>query len=118
MKLWAPEISLTLIESNQKKATFVREVTRALTLTGVNIQNERAEDVGTKFDFVTLRAVERFEDMLPIAAGLLAASGRIVLLISAAQVSKAISVLQLNWQSPVPVPRSKSRVIMIGERGI
>jgi len=118
MKLWAREISLTLIESNQKKATFVREVTRALTLTDVDIQNARAEDVQTKFDFVTLRAVERFEDILPIAGGLLAASGRIVLLISASQVSRAVSALQLNWQSPVPVPRSKSRVLVIGERGI
>jgi 16S rRNA (guanine527-N7)-methyltransferase len=30
LKLWAPEISLTLIESNHKKATFLREVARAL----------------------------------------------------------------------------------------
>ena len=43
IKLWAPHISLTLIESNHKKATFLREVTRALTLTDVNIQNARAE---------------------------------------------------------------------------
>src|SRR3984957_3955064 len=37
IKLWAPEISLTLIESNHKKATFLREVTRALTLTNLDI---------------------------------------------------------------------------------
>ncbi len=43
IKLWAPHISLTLIESNHKKSTFLREVVRALTLTGVNIQNARAE---------------------------------------------------------------------------
>src|SRR5246127_5639787 len=43
IKLWAPEISLTLIESNHKKATFLKEVTRALTLTGVDIQTPRAE---------------------------------------------------------------------------
>src|SRR5246127_1193708 len=43
IKLWAPQISLTLIESNQKKATFLREIARALTLTDINIQNARAE---------------------------------------------------------------------------
>ena len=45
IKLWAPEISLTLIESNHKKATFLREVARALTLTDVDIQNARAESL-------------------------------------------------------------------------
>src|SRR5690348_9200897 len=30
IKLWAPHISLTLIESNHKKAAFLKEVTRAL----------------------------------------------------------------------------------------
>ncbi len=43
IKLWAPSITLTLIESNQKKATFLREITRALTLTDVYIQNARAQ---------------------------------------------------------------------------
>ena len=61
IKLWAPHIALTLIESNHKKATFLREVTRALTLTDVNIQNARAEILtGRTFNVVTLRAVERF----------------------------------------------------------
>ena len=43
IKLWAPNIALTLIESNQKKATFLRELARALTLTDTNIQTARAE---------------------------------------------------------------------------
>ena len=43
IKLWAPNIALTLIESNQKKSTFLREVARALTLTDINIQTVRAE---------------------------------------------------------------------------
>src|ERR1700758_3441051 len=71
MKLWAQEISLTLIESNHKKATFLREVTRALTLMNVNITNTRAESLADiKFEVVTLRAVERFESILPVAASL------------------------------------------------
>ena len=37
IKIWAPEIDLTLIESNQKKATFLREVTRQLTLMDINV---------------------------------------------------------------------------------
>ena len=56
IKLWAPDISLTLIESNHKKATFLREVARAITLTNVNILNARAETLPpSSHNVVTLR---------------------------------------------------------------
>jgi 16S rRNA (guanine527-N7)-methyltransferase len=116
IKLWAPQIALTLIESNQKKATFLREVTRRLTLTNIDIKNVRAEDVAARFDLVTLRAVEQFKKILPISANLLATSGRLVLLISNAQVEQAFSILRLNWQRPLPVPQSGARVLLIGGR--
>src|SRR5271170_1741104 len=45
LKIWAPSIRLTLIESNHKKAAFLREVARTLTLTEVNVIAERAETV-------------------------------------------------------------------------
>jgi 16S rRNA (guanine527-N7)-methyltransferase len=43
-KIWDPSIRLTLIESNHKKATFLREVARSLTLTDVNVFAGRAEE--------------------------------------------------------------------------
>jgi len=115
IKLWAPEIALTLIESNHKKATFLREVTRVLKLTDVNIQTARAESVAAgSFDVVTLRAVERFESILPVAAGLVVPGGRLALLISQTQFSNAQSALPLwNWADPLPVPKSQSRVLAI-----
>ena len=116
IKLWAPEISLTLIESNHKKATFLREIARALTLTDINIQNARAESLpGLSFNVVTLRAVERFESILPIAAGLLANGGRLALLIGQSQLPKAqSSLLTLNWSQPTPIPHSQSRLLAVG----
>jgi 16S rRNA (guanine527-N7)-methyltransferase len=115
IKLWAPHISLTLIESNHKKAVFLREVTRALTLTDVNIQNARAESVTATFDTVTLRAVERFEHILPTAAALIAPAGRLALLISAAQQDQALATLpHFKWSFPVPVPHSRSRILLVG----
>jgi 16S rRNA (guanine527-N7)-methyltransferase len=122
IKLWAPNIALTLIESNHKKATFLREVTRALTLTDVNIQNIRAqgliEDLPKTgpFDVVTLRAVERFEDTLPTAATLLAPSGRLALLIGASQLDQAQSKLStFTWQPPIAIPNSRTRTLLIGQ---
>jgi 16S rRNA (guanine527-N7)-methyltransferase len=116
MKLWAPNIALTLIESNHKKATFLREVARALTLTDINIQNIRAEALPpVTFDVVTLRAVERLTDVLPTAAKLLAPSGRLVLLIASAQLEAIRSTLPfVTWDPPLPIPQSKSRLILVG----
>jgi 16S rRNA (guanine527-N7)-methyltransferase len=116
IKLWAPPIHLTLIESNHKKATFLREVTRALTLTDVVIENARAESLlGQTFDTVTLRAVERFESVLPIAAKLIAPQGRLALLIGSPQLAQAQAILPaFAWSAPQSVPLSQSRVLAIG----
>jgi 16S rRNA (guanine527-N7)-methyltransferase len=118
LKLWAPQISLTLIESNHKKATFLREVARALTLTDVNVQNTRAETLADTFDLVTLRAVENFEATLSTAAApLVSPEGRLALLISSAQIEPArTSLPHLSWSDPTPVPLARSRVLLVGRR--
>jgi 16S rRNA (guanine527-N7)-methyltransferase len=117
IKIWAPNIALTLIESNQKKATFLREIARALTLTNINIQNTRAETLPpSTFDVVTLRAVERLPQILPVAANLLARQGRLALLISTNQLESTRSTLRtLTWADPIPIPQSQSRLLMIGQ---
>jgi 16S rRNA (guanine527-N7)-methyltransferase len=117
LKLWAPHVSLTLIESNHKKAAFLREVCRALTLTDVNIQNARAETITATFDVVTLRAVERFDAVLAIAAALVAPSGRLALLIGAARETQARTTLpHLAWSTAAPVPQSRSRILLVARR--
>jgi 16S rRNA (guanine527-N7)-methyltransferase len=119
LKLWAPDIHLTLVESNHKKAAFLNEVSRALTLTNVNVISDRAETLavrlGPRADIVTLRAVERFEAILPEAVALLAPKATLALLIGAAQLPH-LSTMQLKWHSPIPVPQSHSRVLSIGIR--
>ncbi len=121
IKIYAPEIHLTLIESQHKKATFLREVVRALTLTGVNVFSGRAEDFqksgGNAADLVTLRAVEKFTAVLPAATAMLKEkpAGRIALLIGARQVEGAENLLPcLRWDVPAPVPHSAARVVLIG----
>jgi len=118
IKLWAPRISLTLIESNHKKAAFLREVVRALTLVNVSVRTARAESLrGVSFAVVTLRAVERFQAILPIAANLVAPGGRLALLIGSAQLDHARSVTpHLAWAEPEPVPLSHSRVLAVAQR--
>jgi 16S rRNA (guanine527-N7)-methyltransferase len=136
IKLWAPHIALTLIESNHKKATFLREIVRALTLTNVNVFGGRAEQLlqgqideeqpvqspaneGSSqprgFDLVTLRAVERFADVLPDAARLVSPSGRLALLISTPQLNQVhASLPSYSWDPPLSIPQSRSRGLLIG----
>jgi 16S rRNA (guanine527-N7)-methyltransferase len=117
IKLWAPGIILTLIESNHKKAAFLRELVRALILTDVNVSSARAETIAPSvFDVVTLRAIERFTDALPIAAGLVAPAGRLALLIGDSQIGQTHTTLPtFSWHDPVPIPLSRSRILLIGK---
>ncbi len=122
LKIWAPDISLTMIESNQKKATFLREVARALTLTNVNVIPDRAEAVAAnpaipRADLVTLRAVERFATILPQAIALLAQNGKIALLIGKSQLDTLTPSLNIAWDPPIDIPNSHSRVLSIGVHG-
>jgi 16S rRNA (guanine527-N7)-methyltransferase len=119
LKLWAPHLHLTLIESNHKKATFLREVARALTLTNINVITDRAEVLAARPDFprtevVTLRAVEHFAAILPQAVTLLAPGATLALLIGAAQIPYLMTLPTLKWQPPIPVPESQRRVLSIG----
>lgn len=115
LKIWVPQLRLTLIESNHRKATFLREVVRALTLTDVNVFSARAEQFSGTASVVTLRAVEQFERILPIARRLLAPGGRLALLIGESQVESVRRlVADLRWKEPVPIPQSTQRVLMVG----
>lgn len=123
IKLWQPTLALTLVESNHKKAAFLREIARALTLTDINILAARAESViASAFDTVTLRAVERFESILPIAARLVAPAGRLALLIGSAQLARAHTILKkvngfsADADTTRPIPLSNSRMLLVAER--
>ena len=117
IKLWSPQVELTLIESNQRKATFLRELIRALDLKSVSVVTERAGSVSFKASVVTLRAVEQFDRVLPAALGLVMPGGRIGLLIGEAQVGRARSLsTEVHWQSPIEIPLSNSRRLLIGQK--
>jgi 16S rRNA (guanine527-N7)-methyltransferase len=117
MKIWETDILLTLIESNKKKAVFLREVGRTLSLSHVEVFDGRAEDYQKRADVVTLRGVERFESVLSVAGRLIVPGGRVALLIGAKQVGSAKAVLpNFEWDREIPIPHSESRVIQLGKQ--
>jgi 16S rRNA (guanine527-N7)-methyltransferase len=115
LKIFAPALALTLIESSQKKAAFLKEVVRALALTDVDVFAGRAEDFPSTADLVTLRAVERYERALDTAARLVAPGGRLALLIGSPQAARTPQLLPaFSWQPPIPIPQSSARVLLVG----
>ncbi len=119
LKIFAPGLALTLIESSQKKAVFLKEAVRTLALTGVDVFAGRAEDFAAAADLVTLRAVERYERALGDAARLVAPGGRLALLIGSPQAARTPQLLAgFGWQAPVAIPQSSARVLLVGTKPI
>jgi len=121
LKIWAPHLHLTLIEANHKKAAFLREAARALTLTDVNVITDRAEILAARpdrpqADVVTLRAVEHFDAILPQAVTFLAPKASLALLTSTTQLPQVTTLTNVSWHAPLTVPQSRSRVLLIGYR--
>ena len=117
IKLFAPEVQLTLIESQNKKATFLREVVRTLGIEGAEVFCGRAENWNPRATIVTQRAVEKFERVLPVAASLVAEAGTLCVLIGESQRIAAQKTLGPQWQFRpwVPIPHSDGRVVLVGK---
>lgn len=114
----APACPVLLVESNNKKAAFLKEVIFALGLKNAQVFCGRAENyTGQVPDLVTMRAVEKFESSLPVALRLLQPKGRIALMIGEAQVPVAQKIAEnVAWQGPIAIPGGHSRVLLVGQK--
>ena len=72
----APEREILLVDSNGKKARFLREAVRKLALAKARIAEARVENVEGTFDCITARAFASLGDMLAWGGHLLAPDGR------------------------------------------
>lgn len=80
-----PDLHVTLVESIQKKAAFLSAVSKALGLSRVQVNAERAEKLATgplrgTFDVVTARAVARLSELVPLTAPFVKPGGRLLLI--------------------------------------
>lgn len=117
LAMYAPGAGITLIESQAKKAAFLNEVIFALGLKNAKVFNQRAENFPGVADLVTMRAVERFENVLPVALRLLGPGGRLALMIGASQLARAMQLAEsLKWEAPLAMPGGRSRVLLVGTK--
>ena len=111
--LLRPEIAVTLAESQNRKATFLREVARTLSLTNVAVWAGRTEEMPSdrRFDTVALRAVDKMAAALAEAER--RAERQLLVLTSEAAMPELPA---FSDQSELPVPESEGRILLIARR--
>jgi 16S rRNA (guanine527-N7)-methyltransferase len=111
-----PEICVTLAEALSKKAAFLREVLRVLGIAG-EVFNGRVESMalGRQFDAVSMRAVEKMELSIPIAAG--RASQYLVLFTTENSSPEFRRCAPgFGWTQDVGLPHAEQRILSIGHK--
>lgn len=111
-----PEIAVTLAESQNKKAAFLREAVRATSISA-QVHSGRAETLTATFDCVTLRAVDQMERAVLSAACLVAPNGWLAPLTTQAELPRIQSSAgeHFTWSEPIPLPGSDHRVLVLGQ---
>jgi 16S rRNA (guanine527-N7)-methyltransferase len=107
-----PKLAVTLVEAQQKKASFLREAVRQLGLSS-SVRAERAERIDDKFDVVALRAVEKMDEMLPVAARCLKDTGS--LLVLSTHDAQVEGLSDFSWRE-FALPAGARSVLRVGLR--
>ncbi len=76
LALARPDLEVHLVDSNGKKARFLREAVRHLKLAKTEIEECRVEALAGEFDCITARAFATLADMLAWGGHLLKSDGR------------------------------------------
>ena len=110
-----PDVEVTALEVNQKKAIFLTEAADAMRLKNFRVARARLEEFDlSRYDLLTSRALDRAEQMLRPVAARLGASQRLMLY-STRELVATLSTLS-GEQMPVeiyPIPQSESRVVAL-----
>ena len=106
-----PELPVTLAESRQKKASFLRETVRVLGL-NTQIWAERAETMpaNCRFSVVTLRAVDEMEEA--VSAASVRAKDRLLIL-GTRSVSYPALAGTFSGPDLTPIPQTEDGVLML-----
>lgn len=109
LKLVYPQLNIVLVESQRKRANFLRQVVYELGLQGIDVLQERCQAIQSdpkyhsKFDRVVFRAVSRTAECLRLGGPFLSASGQIVLKRSADSAAQKTTKPGFELVKNVPV---------------
>lgn len=114
-----PEIAVTLAESQSKKAAFLHEAVRVLGIPA-KVHAGRAELLASRFDCVTLRAVDRMTAAVAAAAPLVAPDGWLALMTTRGDLKalQAAAGAGFSWCDSVGLPGGEDRLLAFGQLGV
>jgi 16S rRNA (guanine527-N7)-methyltransferase len=115
LKIVRPAAELTMVESRERKAAFLREVVRSLALPSVNVLTQRVETLPLSLspsaaDLVSVRAVKLSPELIEIVGGLVKPGGRLLLFTAARQASGPVACFRLLSTEVLPDPHSRLTV--------
>ena len=117
------QLQVTLVESNGKKARFLREAVRTLQLSNARVAESRIEalDLPAAFDAITARALATLPLILELGGHLLKPQGRL-LAMKGALPADEIAALPPGWRveriEPLDVPGlAAERHLVVVQRG-
>lgn len=90
--LTQPNLQVTLIESQSKKAAFLKGLVRELDMRNCLVFAGRAESIDIQANFVSMRAVDRAESTIPVAHSLLVPRGTLAIMVGAKQAKPDLSL--------------------------
>jgi 16S rRNA (guanine(527)-N(7))-methyltransferase RsmG len=119
LKIARPDLEVCLIDSNVKKATFLAEVVRELSLSGARVLVSRYEELDEEIaplDIACSRAVGEFSQFLKWAASERIGAQTVMLWIGGRDLEEVRASKDWIWDEPVAIPQSLRRFVLIGNR--
>lgn len=116
VQLAAPHLRVVLVESKSRKAAFLQEACRHLSLTTA-VENCRAEELPARFqqsaDVVTVRAVRPDRGLLSTIAALLRPGGRVFCFGGETILESDLRTAGLTTAASVPLVRAGSSLLVL-----
>jgi 16S rRNA (guanine527-N7)-methyltransferase len=109
MAILKPDWQVTLIESSQKKAVFLRESSRHLP--NVTVLAQRLEDVSQQGDWVVARAVDPHEVLLNVPR----LAPNVGLMLGEGDFSSIRGDKRIAWLEPVRLPWGDRKICVYGK---
>jgi 16S rRNA (guanine527-N7)-methyltransferase len=117
LKIVLPDLQVSLIEQDTRKATFLNEVIRALDLKDAKVYRTKYESVGPQIanlDVIVARAVGDHKSLLNWARPRLSSTGHVLLWLGTEDATRLSHFPGWQWQLPHTLPESKNRVLLSG----
>ena len=124
LKIAAPSLQVTLLDSTLKKVFFQRHIIRTLGLKGIGAVHGRAEELGEKgetslYDVITSRALYSFVKLQDVGKGCLKKKGRLIVVTTPQRVQEEEKQVREGFRrqeaedAVLPLNKGRRRIILL-----